>query len=111
MAVTIEEAKRVVAGNKREVIVDITGPASYTTGGETLTAAQLTSLMPEHGDQAAATDVAAFLSERDASGNQVVLDRANGKVLFFDVDSQAANAADLDAVVVRAVVTYDVSNP
>lgn len=113
MAVTMAVVRRTKLANLRQVIVDITGPASYTTGGEALTAAQQAFLMPEQSPniltqdwtkvivfdaEVSATTVPAFLS--------CILDRAGAKIWYTTAGAQTANATNLSAQVIRARVTY-----
>jgi hypothetical protein len=112
VAVTIAITKRVVAGQKREVYADITGPASYTTGGETLTAAQQAALMPELDPSPVLnfTKVVFFQSEVEpANLRALVLDKTNNKMLFTVAGAQVANATNLSAVVIRCRLDYQVS--
>ena len=109
IAVLTEDNKgRNVQGRDRVVWANVTGPASYTTGGETLTLAQLKALCP--GLATALSEwskVKFFLSEHDTSGRRWALDRTNTKLLCFDVDSEVPNATDLSAVVIRVQATYN----
>lgn len=113
MAVTIavfSEANRGrnVQGRDRVVFANVTGPSSYTTGGETLTLAQLKALCPGLGTTLANwSKVKFFVSEDDTSGRRWVLDRTNTKLLCFDADSEVANAVNLSAVTIRVCVTYN----
>lgn len=110
MAVTISTpVKRVVRGNERVAYVDLTGPASYTTGGEALSAADIVKLC---GGKAGAVigDIVSFDAEPSTAGHTVVLDRANSKIMYFNGTTQIAAATNLSAVTVRAAVTHSVSN-
>lgn len=95
-----------------EAIVDLTGDASYATGGEALAAAELQSMMPRLSkgeilaDAASCAKVQSLLSERSVSGHEVTLDRTNVKLLFWAAGAEAANLANLSAVTVRARVRY-----
>jgi hypothetical protein len=113
MAVTIAIVKRQVRGVGYEVIADITGPASYTTGGELLTAAQQAALMPELGANQALdmSKAQLFTSERDPAGRMLVLDKTNNKVLSFDAGAQTANATNLSAVTIRCRILYGQIEP
>jgi hypothetical protein len=113
MAVTAAIVKRNRAGNGYEAVVDITGPASYTTGGELLTAAQQATLMPELGgvqalDMSKAT---MFTSERDSAGRQLVLDKTNNKMMFFAAGAEVPNATNLSAVTIRCRIVYGLAEP
>ena len=113
MAVTIavlsEDNKgRNVQGRDRAVWANITGPASYTTGGETLTLAQLQALCPGLAKVLADwSKVKFFISEHDTSGRRWVLDRTNTKLLCFDVDSEVPSQTNLSAVVMRVQAIYN----
>lgn len=109
MAVTISNIERNVQGDKRIALFDVTGPASYTTGGEALTAAQLNDLMPHYAGALAATDadkVKFFSSDSNASDQYMVLDRANDKIMYFTNAGQVANATNLSAVTIKARIEY-----
>ena len=111
MAVTVAVVDRVVRGGERIVYVDVTGPASYTTAGETLTAAQQATLMPEDGVPVAAVFSRAvfFESEVDVSGRKLALDRTNQKMLFFAAGAEVTSATNLSAVTIRCAITYSVN--
>src|SRR4051812_25226243 len=98
MAVTAAVVKRQARGVGYEVIADITGPASYTTGGETLTAAQQAALMPELGASPALdfSKVQMFQAEVEpANLRSLVLDKTNNKMLFTVAGAQVANLTNL----------------
>jgi hypothetical protein len=115
-AVTIGTAKgkqRVVQGS-RSLFVDIVGPASYLTGGEILTAAQLNELMPEYGGNlgAVAADFAKiefFESEFDTAARYIIYDRATGKLMYWQGNTQIANATNLSAVTLRCRIEYQIA--
>lgn len=109
MAVTLAIVKRRPLGNGYEVIADVTGPASYTTGGETLTAAQQAQLMPELGGAQALdfTKAQFFMAEVEpANLRSLLLDKANAKMLFTVAGAQVANATNLSAVTIRCRILY-----
>lgn len=111
MAVTIVVKKRSVAGATRRVIIDVTGPASYTTGGEALTLAQLQQVMA---DALPATNDWSVIKSFDSEVNPtstpaflaLCLDRTNNKMLFTAAGAQAASLANLSAQTVRAELVY-----
>lgn len=114
MAVSISNVRRLRQGNLREVIVDITGPASYSSGGETITLAQLQALAPEAFANLAAlpSNLNAFLqfdAEGSTGGHALVLDRANLKFMYFNGTTQIAGAVNLSAITIRARITYQSS--
>lgn len=98
MAVTLTNVKRINSGNAYRVVGTITGPASYTTGGETLTAAQIKQLT----NGLSATSLAAvalFDSEIEpANFRNTVLDRTNLKVKFVAAATEVGAATNLSAV-------------
>lgn len=108
MAVTIAIVKRTRDGNTMQVIADVTGPASYTTGGETLTVAQQIALMPEVGQIAAVdfTKVTFCHGELDGSLRGYTIDKANNKIVHATAGAQTANATNLSAVVNRIRLVY-----
>ncbi len=102
MAVAITVRKRSVRGNERASYVDITGPASYATGGEALSQGDLNKLLGEAGSKIG--DITRLDAETGTAGHSVVLDRANSKVLYFNGTTQIAAAVNLSGVTVRAEV-------
>lgn len=109
MAVTISNVRHNVLGNVRQVTFDVAGPASYTTGGEALTAAQINELMPHYGGRLLATDsdkVSFFQSDRNASDQYMILDKANDKVMYFTNAGQIAATTNLSAVTLSAKIEY-----
>jgi hypothetical protein len=108
MAVTITNKGKVVRGNERVRYVDITGPASYTTGGEALSASDLKALTDT--DRGVIGDILQFDAESSTGGHTLVLDRTNSKIMYFNGTTQIANATNLSAVTVRAAVVYGIAN-
>lgn len=109
MAVTLSNIRFDVVGNERVAIADVTGPASYTTGGEALTAAQLNQLMPQFAGRLAATDadkVNFFISDRNASDQYMILDQANDKIMYFTNAGQVGAATNLSAVTIEGRFFY-----
>lgn len=102
MALTVTLLKRNVAGGRRYSYLTVTGDSSYPTGGEALSTADLITMTGRH--DAVIGDILYFTSERDASGRQWALDRANSKLLAFDADSEIANTTDISAMAVRVCV-------
>lgn len=99
MAVTTTVLKHGYGNNSRVTILDVTGPASYTTGGETLTAAQINQLANLPASKIG--DLHSFDSETNTAGYTIALDRTNSKILFFTGGSQVASTTNLSAVTVR----------
>ena len=87
--------KRGVAGNLRQNIVQITGPASYTTNGHALTPAQVG--LEQRIDSIVVEPVQPRLFQWD---------HATQKMKSFEAaGTETAAATNLSAVVARAVVT------
>lgn len=108
MAVTLNVVEQAVTEEGYISFVDVTGPASYTTGGEVLTAAQVNQLMPRLGGGAALADVSKIQfvhSETGPGGHSVAIDRTNQKVLFF-IGPQVAGSTNLGTTTVRIRVKY-----
>lgn len=101
MAVTLNNVRRIVAGNHVRIVGSVTGPASYTTGGETLSAAQIAALTD--GDSTTAlTSCLSFDSEVEpANFRNLTLDRTNKKILFAAGATQVAGATNLSAVTIN----------
>lgn len=113
MAVTLSNIKHIVQGNERKTYFDVTGPASYTTGGETVTIAQQRQI--QRADVPTAIDLTKITfveSEVEpANARYCTIDKTNNKVMFWAGSTQVANATNLAAVVIRCCVTYAISNP
>lgn len=113
MAVTAVMVEKSVTNDGYISYVDITGPASYTTGGEALTAGQVNAILPMLGGGLAVADLPKVLqfitSEITAGGYEATIDRPNGKVLFF-AGPQVAGAVNLAAVVCRVRLKYGKAN-
>lgn len=109
MAVTAAVVEQSVTNDGYISYVDITGPASYTTGGEALTAGQVNAIMPKLGGGLAVADLPRVLqfvqSEVGVGGHAATIDRATGKVLFF-IGPQVAGAVNLGTVVCRVRLKY-----
>ena len=103
MAVTITVRKTSIEGNRKTVYADVTGPASYTTGGEALSQADLNKLLGTPG--AKIGDIALFDAEDSTAGHALVLDRTNSKVMYFNGTTQIANAVNLSAVTARVAAS------
>jgi hypothetical protein len=115
MAVVFTVVKRGIAGNQRRVIVDVTGPASYTTGGEALTLAQFQFLFPDIASNATAADwtKATFVDvETSFSATPAFLsgmiDKVGGKFVYTTAGAQTANATNLSAAAqtIRMQIMY-----
>lgn len=121
MAVTLNNVRRKVTGDGSvEILGTCVGPASYTTGGEVLSAAQIKILTDGDSTTAltapSATTPGApieFESETEpANLRSLVLDRANKKMKFVAGATEVANLTNLSAVFVNfRVVTKAVNQP
>ena len=112
MAVTIAIFANQVDDTAYVTVADITGPASYTTGGEVLTAAQVNQLLPKLGGSAVLADTAKiqfFQSESNTTGQNIVLDRANSKLMYF-AGAQVSAATNLSGGTVRVRIFYGQAN-
>lgn len=107
MAVVISNVKKNREGRAVVTYFDVTGPASYTTGGEVLTAAQQAQILPEAGVPPAANFAAVdhFVSERTPAGLQCVLDKANNKMMIFAAGAEAGSGSNQSGVVIRCKAT------
>lgn len=112
MAVTLSIVKRAISGNQRRVVVDVTGPASYTTGGEAMTAAQFSLLFPEFATtgtpdwtKATFVDVETAFATTPAflSG---MIDKTTGKFVFTTAGAQTGAATNLSAQTIRMNILY-----
>lgn len=110
MAVTIAKratGSRVGFDNAKVRIVDVTGPASYTTNGEALSTADLAALSePAIGGVGAI----AYFNGQSPTGHQCILDIANSKMKFYNGTTEIANTTNLSTVVCRCLVVYSVVN-
>lgn len=110
MAVTFSNVRRVVAGNHVRVVGTITGPASYTTGGETLSAAQI-QILTNGGSKTSLSGCLTFDSEVEpANFRNLVLDRTNLKMLFSAGATQVVSTTNLSAVAINFESIVEVDN-
>ena len=107
MPVTGTVVNKISSGDTYKTIVDIVGPSSYTTGGETLTVAQQNQWMPQLGQAATVgfSVVLFFDSEVDSSLRSLVLDKANNRMMYTVVGAQAGSGTN-QAAVIRCEFTY-----
>lgn len=98
MALTIDVIRRVRMPAGRAVVADITFDNSYPTGGEALAAADVGLSKIEY-----------VRAEQKGVANRICeYDYANSKLLLFTaLGTQAANASDQSAIVVRALILAD----
>jgi hypothetical protein len=100
MALTITVARRGVSGPSYYTDADVTGDASYPTGGEALAAADLVKILGRNGG--AAGDIQ-YMDSEVATGTGIVwqLDRANTKLMAWDGNAEVADTTNLSAVTAR----------
>lgn len=111
MAVTLSNIKKVVAGNSVRVSGKITGPASYTTGGETLTATQIGQLTGGQSSTALTSIITFDPSATDATNfRSPVLDVTNKKVLYVAGATQVASTTDLSSLTIGFEALVQISN-
>ncbi len=103
MAVTIVKRGEAIRGNDKVRFVDITGPASYATGGEALSQNDLNQLTGRPGSKIG--ELISFQAENSTAGHTLVLDRVNSKVMYFNGTTQIAATTNLSAVVARVDVS------
>lgn len=112
MAVTFNVVRRVVSDNAIRITGTVTGPASYTTGGETLSAAQIKLLTD--GDSSTALSASgpySFDSEVEpANFRSLVLDRTNKKLLFTAGATQVTSTTDLHLLSIAFEAIVRVAN-
>lgn len=101
MAVVFNNVRRIVAGNSVRIVGSVTGPASYTTGGETLTAAQIGALTDGDSTTALTANLSWDSEVEPTNFRATVLDRTNKKLLFVTAFAQVANATDLHLVTIN----------
>jgi hypothetical protein len=92
MALTIQFVRNPSTPNRHEVVADVTFDNSYPTGGESLTAADLGLPDVVH-LEARQKGVGTRIAEYDYSGSKLKL--------FTALGTEAANASDQSAIVVR----------
>jgi hypothetical protein len=102
MAVTIAQVRKSQEGSAKVNYVDITGPASYTTGGEALSQSDLNALVGDVGVKIG--DLNHFDAEVTSGGHTLFLDRTNSKILFWNGTTQIANATNLSTFTSRVRV-------
>ncbi len=110
-SLTYSTVARIVAGNSRVRIVDVTADGTYSASGYTLAAADYTSLFGAPGTQSTTqslTYAVNFDSEVNVGGVSATLDRTNSKMLFWELAAQATTT--ISSKVVRVCVTHGLSN-
>lgn len=110
MAVTMNNVRRIVAGNSVRIVGSITGPASYTTGGETLSTAQI-AVLTDGDSTTSLTSCLTFDSEVvPTSFRAMILDRTNKKLMFTTAFAEVASLANLSAVTINFESIVRVAN-
>lgn len=110
-SLTYSTVARIVAGNSRIRIVDVTADGTYSASGYTLAAADYTSLFGAPGTQTTTQSLSyavGFVSEVNVGGVRASLDRANSKMLFYEAGAQATTT--ISSKTVRVAVTHGLSN-
>lgn len=110
-SLTYSTVARIVAGNSRVRIVDVTADGTYSTSGYALAAADYQALVggPNIANTTTAISyIVNFDSETNAGGVTAALDRTNQKMLFFEAGAQATTT--ISSKVVRVAVTHGLSN-
>lgn len=102
MAVVFSKVRKVVEGNSVRITGTVTGPASYTTGGETLSAAQIRLLTDgESTTSLTVANAGPFTWDSEVvvtSFRSTVIDRTNKKILFTTAFAEVASTTNLSAV-------------
>lgn len=106
MALSYSRKARLQEGNVLVRLVDFTADAAYGAGGYTLAASDFESFLQLPG--ATTSSVLSFLSEQNAGGYSVVLDKANSKLKYMLGGTEATTT--VSSTVVRARITYGASN-
>ena len=99
MALTYSVTNRVVAGNERVHYVAFTTDNSYATGGYTLAAADFKAFL--NPSYSSTSSVASFISETNANGYSVALDKTNSKLVVFAAGAQATTTTSTQVVTAR----------
>lgn len=102
---TATKVAKVVAGNYREHIFDIKPGATYTSGGVTVSTADIVALTRPG---TAASDILAFTSEVNAAGGTASFDRTNSKMVFFILGAEQTATANTTSI--RCNVRFGFSN-
>lgn len=110
MAVTLNNVRRIVAGNSVRIVGSVTGPASYTTGGETLSAAQIAALTDGDSTTVLTSNLSFDSEVVPSSFRALVLDRTNKKMMFTTAFAEVANATNLSAVTINFESIVKVAN-
>lgn len=114
MAVVFSKVKKVVSDNGIRITGTVTGPASYTTGGETLSAAQIRLLTDgESTTSLVVTNAGPYTWDSEVvptSFRSMVLDRPNKKILFTTAFAEVASTTNLSAVAINFEALIRVAN-
>ena len=93
MALTIRRVSSFVIGDHREVIVDITYDASYTTGGLSLPASAL----------GFGTSLRAVIPTPSTDGHTFAYDYTNATLMAFSGGTEVAARTDLHTLTARVI--------
>ena len=110
-SLTYSTVARIVAGNSRIRIVDVTADGTYSASGYTLAAADYNALAGQPGTQTTTlseSNIVNFDSEVNVGGVAATLDRTNSKMLFWEAGAQATTT--ISSKVVRVSVTHSLAN-
>jgi len=101
MAATVTTVKSFVTGDRRVSIVNVTGDASYATGGYALTNQQI------GGDLE--TDL--VIPTTATTGHTAAWNASTGKLMFFAGGTEVTNATNVSTVTVPVLVYGKTGNP
>ena len=110
-SLTYSTVARIVAGNERVRVVDVTADGTYSTSGYTLAAADYSALFGAPATittTASLTNAVFAVCETNVGGVTATLDRANSKMLFWEAGAQATTT--ISSKVVRFKVSHGLSN-
>lgn len=104
-SLTYSRVARIVAGNARTHVLDITADSSYTAGGYTLAAADYTAMMQPG---RTITDMVSFDAETNVGGTTLSLDRTNQKLKFYLGSTETTTT--ISSKTVRVNLTFGPTN-
>jgi hypothetical protein len=102
MALTTTVVAREAGGNSKCVVVDFLADATYAAGGYALAQSDLNKLTGLPGSVIG--DLVSFTSEANTGATSTVLDRTNGKLMFFLGSTECTTT--ISSKTVRARVHY-----
>ena len=104
MALTYTVAKA-VEGSTRVHYVTFTTDNSYAAGGYTLAASDFEGIMGLGYNTTNGTSVVSFVSEKNAAGYSVALDKTNAKLKVFTASAEATTTTSTQVVTARIAIT------